>query len=89
MCGDIELNATSTEEQYTEFNDRETKKRKEQAGSSRASAPKMFARPGIFLVYKDCIAWLNVCVYIFDHKYVNWEMDENGYEEQPHTHTAK
>lgn len=56
MWGDVELNATSTGEQYIEFNERETKTAKGQAGSSRAYAPKMFARPGKFLVHKDCIA---------------------------------
>jgi len=55
MWGDVELNATSTGEQYIEFNERETKTRKEQTGSSRAYAPKMFARPGKFFVHKDFI----------------------------------
>ena len=45
MWGDVEMKCTTTGEQYIQFNERETKTRKGQAGNTRKFAPKMFAVP--------------------------------------------
>jgi len=58
MWGDVEMKATSTGEQYLEYNERQTKTRQGQSGSTRKFSPKMFAVPGIHikvLLEKKCI----------------------------------